>query len=90
MTNRTEQMFHWLTSHGYPVRDLQPASSDASFRRYLRADLGETSRIVMDAPPENEDCRPFVDIARALFDAGLHVPRIIEEDLYMAMQLVRW
>jgi aminoglycoside/choline kinase family phosphotransferase len=88
MTNRTEQMFHWLTSHGYPVRDLQPASSDASFRRYLRADLGETSRIVMDAPPENEDCRPFVDIARALFDAGLHVPRIIEEDLEQGFLLL--
>jgi aminoglycoside/choline kinase family phosphotransferase len=43
--------------------------------------MGETTRIVMDAPPENEDCRPFVDIARALFDVGLHVPQIIEEDL---------
>lgn len=42
----------------------------------------------MDAPPENEDCRPFVDIARALFDAGLHVPRIIEEDLEQGFLLL--
>ena len=80
-TDRTSRMFQWLKDHGYPVRDLQPASSDASFRRYLRADMGDATHIVMDAPPENENCRPFVDIARALFDAGLNVPRILEEDL---------
>ena len=81
MTDRTKDIFQWLKDHGYPVSDLRPASNDASFRRYLRADMGETTHIVMDAPPENEDCRPFVDIARALFDAGLHVPQIIEENL---------
>lgn len=42
----------------------------------------------MDAPPENEDCRPFVDIARALFDIGLHVPKIIEEDLEQGFLLL--
>ena len=42
----------------------------------------------MDAPPENEDCRPFVDIARALFDAGLHVPQILEEDLEQGFLLL--
>lgn len=88
MTNRTDKMFQWLTSNGYSVKELKPASSDASFRRYLRADLGEESRIVMDAPPENEDCRPFVDIARALFDIGLHVPKIIEEDLEQGFLLL--
>ena len=42
----------------------------------------------MDAPPENEDCRPFVDIARALFDIGLHVPEIIEQDLEQGFLLL--
>ncbi len=88
MTDRTEIIFDWLKSHGYPVKDLQPASSDASFRRYLRADMGDLTHIVMDAPPENEDCRPFVDIARALFDSGLHVPQILEEDLEQGFLLL--
>ena len=88
MTDRSEMIFEWLKGHGYPVKDLQPASSDASFRRYLRADMGDTTHIVMDAPPENEDCRPFVDIARALFDTGLHVPQILEEDLEQGFLLL--
>ena len=88
MMDRSEIILEWLKGHGYPVRDLQPASSDASFRRYLRADMGELTHIVMDAPPENEDCRPFVDIARALFDAGLHVPQILAEDLQQGFLLL--
>ncbi|TNG00057.1 MAG: aminoglycoside phosphotransferase, partial [Gammaproteobacteria bacterium] len=81
MSDRTEQISQWLKSHGYDVKSLEAASSDASFRRYLRADMADGSRIVMDAPPENEDCRPFVDVARALFNAGLNVPEILEEDI---------
>jgi aminoglycoside/choline kinase family phosphotransferase len=81
MSDRTEQISQWLKSHGYDVQNLEPASSDASFRRYLRARMAEGTRIVMDAPPQNEDCRPFVDVARALFDAGLNVPEILEEDI---------
>mgnify|MGYP002142782573 CR=1 FL=1 len=51
---------------------LRIASADASFRRYLRIDTttGE-SRIVMDAPPDKEDCRPFVKVAGLMADAGL-------------------
>ncbi|TNF99663.1 MAG: aminoglycoside phosphotransferase [Gammaproteobacteria bacterium] len=81
MSDRTEQISQWLKSHGYDVKSLEAASSDASFRRYLRVDMADGSRIVMDAPPENKDCRPFVDVARALFNAGLNVPEILEEDI---------
>jgi aminoglycoside/choline kinase family phosphotransferase len=60
---------------------LRPASADASFRRYLRIDtaLG-TSCIVMDAPPDKENCRPFVQVQRLLADAGLNVPQILAWD----------
>jgi len=57
---------------------LRPASADASFRRYLRVDTTEgDSRIVMDAPPDKENCRPFVHVAGLMQAAGLLVPDIL-------------
>ncbi|MCK5873267.1 MAG: phosphotransferase [Alcanivoracaceae bacterium] len=62
-----------------------PASADASFRRYFRYKFpdGDCQRslIGMDAPPPQEDCRPFVRIAGLFADAGVHVPHIIAQDL---------
>jgi aminoglycoside/choline kinase family phosphotransferase len=74
----------WLgrvaANHGLVVSSLRPASSDASFRRYLRVDAGAGSLIVMDAPPPREDVRPFVHIASLIASAGLHAPRVLEAD----------
>ena len=53
---------------------LAPASADASFRRYLRIASPTRTFIVMDAPPPQEDVRPFVDIAARIKAAGLHAP----------------
>lgn len=64
-----------------PAAELIPASSDASFRRYFRWQSDERSLIVMDAPPPQENCRPFVQIAALLAEAGLHVPQVLAEDL---------
>jgi aminoglycoside/choline kinase family phosphotransferase len=58
-------------------RSVRLASADASFRRYLRVRGAHGSRIVMDAPPALEDCRPFVAIAEALRAAGLHGPEVL-------------
>jgi len=59
-----------------------PASADASFRRYFRAALAEgRSYIVMDAPPEREDCRPFVRVAGMLHQAGVNAPQVLAQDL---------
>lgn len=60
---------------------LEPASGDASFRRYFRWQEGARSLIVMDAPPEQEDSRPFVEIAGLLDEAGVRTPRIFAADL---------
>ncbi|MDE2148224.1 MAG: phosphotransferase [Gammaproteobacteria bacterium] len=60
---------------------FQPASTDASFRRYFRLQCAVGSFIVMDAPPEYENCRPFVRVARLMRSAGLHVPIVIASDL---------
>jgi aminoglycoside/choline kinase family phosphotransferase len=64
-----------------PLAELTPASSDASFRRYFRWQGDSRSLILMDAPPPQEDCRPFVKMARLLADAGINVPQIYAEDL---------
>ncbi len=68
-----------------PRHHLQPdtlaiASADASFRRYLRIQSGSASRIIMDAPPEKENCHPFVHVARLMEEAGLQAPRVLEWD----------
>ncbi|KUM38749.1 aminoglycoside phosphotransferase family protein [Pseudomonas sp. EpS/L25] len=64
-----------------PSGSLTAASSDASFRRYFRWAGEGRSLIVMDAPPPQEDCRPFVRVAALLAAAGVHVPRILAQDL---------
>ncbi|MBA2962863.1 MULTISPECIES: aminoglycoside phosphotransferase family protein [Ramlibacter] len=74
----------WLAAvagpHQLDPASLRPASADASFRRYLRIDGAAGSRIIMDAPPDKEDCRPFVHVARLMTEAGLHVPRVLAWD----------
>jgi aminoglycoside/choline kinase family phosphotransferase len=72
----------WLASMpAYAGLPLEPASSDASFRRYFRIRHAEGSVILMDAPPDREDCRPFIKVAGLLADAGVHAPRILAQDL---------
>lgn len=60
---------------------LQPASADASFRRYYRLDADGRSLIAMDASAERASCVPFVQVARLLAGGGLHVPQILGENL---------
>ena len=73
---------------GAPFR-LSPASADASFRRYWRATLADgRSYIVMDAPPEREDCRPFVKVAKLLQQAGVNAPEVRAQDLAQGFLLL--
>ncbi|RZM00277.1 MAG: aminoglycoside phosphotransferase [Variovorax sp.] len=60
---------------------MRPASADASFRRYFRVDgtVGPT-RIVMDAPPAQEDSEPFVRVAQLLHDASVRAPQVLDWD----------
>lgn len=59
---------------------LQPASADASFRQYFRWSDGERSLVIMDAPPPQEDIRPFIRIAGMLAEAGVHTPEMLAAD----------
>ena len=81
---RREAFERWLAAigprHGLDVPTLQPASADASFRRYLRIGATDGSRIIMDAPPPQENVRPFVRVAQAMREAGLNGPQVLECD----------
>ena len=82
MSERLAELQYWLADElGFGDFTIVPASSDASFRRYFRVSSGKTSQIVMDAPPDKEDCGPFISIASILADLGLNVPLILEADL---------
>ncbi|NWL18862.1 aminoglycoside phosphotransferase family protein [Pseudomonas umsongensis] len=79
-----EQLAILFAQHGWgavPPATLTAASSDASFRRYFRWEGAGKSLIVMDAPPPQENCKPFVDIAFLLAKSGINVPKIYAEDL---------
>lgn len=80
---RTASLDQWLAHQFAPgTYQYSPASEDASFRRYFRVVIADgRSLIVMDAPPEHEDCRPFVHVARLFAEAGVQVPAILAEDL---------
>jgi aminoglycoside/choline kinase family phosphotransferase len=80
---RQNQIRTWLSSlwTGQTFA-LAPASADASFRRYFRATLDDgATRIVMDAPPANEDCRPWLHVQQLFQSAGAHVPEVLAQDL---------
>ena len=82
MPDRLQQLGQWLEQAcGLSSFALETASADASFRRYFRVTLadGET-RIAMDAPPDREDCRPFLAVGKRLEAVGLHVPHVFAAD----------
>ena len=75
---------HWLAGleagHGLYAGSVRLASADASFRRYLRIDSAAGSRIIMDAPPDKENCHPFVKVAQLMQQAGLLAPEVLAWD----------
>ena len=102
MDDRFRALDAWLRTvlAGVPFR-LEPASADASFRRYFRVFLAGTGHssmpdvtcppntlIAMDAPPEREDSRPFVHVAGLLRNAGLNAPEILHHDFASGFLLV--
>ena len=88
---RTLALQAWLSGL-FPAQawHIEPASADASFRRYFRVSLADSgeSRIVMDAPPQQEDCRPFIAVADLLRQAGLNAPAILAQDLKQGFLLL--
>lgn len=86
---RQQQIKTWLHSK-FPdsLFDISPASTDASFRRYFRVTFVDRTLIVMDAPPQHEDCRPFIHVAQLFGAAGVHVPQVLAQDLEQGFLLL--
>jgi aminoglycoside/choline kinase family phosphotransferase len=86
---RKEQLTKWLSGL-YPKETftITPASADASFRRYFRATFSDRELIVMDAPPQHEDCKPFLHVGKLFEDAGTHVPHVYAQDLTQGFLLL--
>lgn len=84
---RLTQLKNWIHHLELSQYELAPASSDASFRRYFRLTAptvveGQAhSLIVMDAPAEFERLEPFIDITHRLEKVGLHVPKILAQNI---------
>jgi aminoglycoside/choline kinase family phosphotransferase len=71
-----------------PVLRIEPASSDASFRRYFRVFCNAGTYVVMDAPPGKEDVRPYLKVSQLLESLGAHVPHVHEADAQRGLLLL--
>ena len=79
----------WLNEHTpFSGSTLDIASADASFRRYFRINFDRKNYIVMDAPPELEDSKPFVQIGEWMKNSGLQVPEIFAKDLELGFMVL--
>jgi len=87
--DRKQQLEAWLQQVlGNDDFTLTTASADASFRRYFRVHTASRTMIAMDAPPPQEDCRPFVRIAKLLLAAELNVPEVLAEEIQLGFLLL--
>ena len=78
---RATQIEDFLAAAGWPGADHVTLAEDASFRRYERVTRPGDAAVLMDAPPDREDIRPFMKIADQLLALGFSAPRILAEDV---------
>lgn len=78
----------FLDRAGWSGGEIRALAGDASFRRYFRVHREGRSAVLMDAPPEHEDSRPFLAVARHLDAIGFRAPRILAEDLDLGLILL--
>ena len=82
MSERIKILKNWLqTELNLFEPKLVAITNDASFRRYFRVWINNTAHIIMDAPPDKEDCQPFIDISKRLIASDLNVPKILASNL---------
>src|SRR5689334_12700581 len=87
--SRAEQRIAWLRQAlDDPHAPIERASTDASFRSYWRSASGGRTLILMDAPREKEDIRPWLDVADRLARAGLHAPEVHAADAELGFVLM--
>jgi aminoglycoside/choline kinase family phosphotransferase len=78
---RLQSLKTWLQEQLHPqIFTLEMLAGDASFRRYFRVRHQQQTYIAMDAPPEKENCQPYIAMTEVLKSKGLDVPHILRKD----------
>ena len=85
---RAAEIAAFLDAAGWSGAVRRPLAGDASFRRYERLVRGRRRAVLMDAPPEREDVRPFLEIDRLLRSWGFSAPRILAADAEAGLVLL--
>ena len=88
MADRADLIQDFLLRHGWGEADRLLLAADASFRRYERLQRDGERAVLMDAPPPQEDIRPFATVARRLHALGLSAPEIRAEDVEAGLLLL--
>ncbi len=88
MTERARAISEFLATAGWGDAERRLLAADASFRRYERLSRDGASRVLMDAPPPQENVRAFHQIARTLIGLGLSAPRAFEIDEAAGLMLL--
>ncbi len=78
----------FLAAHGWAGARIAPLAGDASFRRYFRVHDGERTAVLMDAPPDKEDSRPFLAVGKQLDALGFSAPQPLAADLGVGLVLL--
>lgn len=87
--SRASALLKWLTADlGLQIESIEPASSDASFRRYFRVKHAGGCNIVMDAPPDKENTVPFIRNALLLQQSQIHVPGVFQQNIEQGFLLL--
>ena len=81
MTMREEVIKEFLEKSGFGDASIAPLAGDASFRSYRRLSMGGKTFVLMDAPPDHEDVRPFMAASDYLNGLGLSAPKILNNDI---------
>jgi N-acetylmuramate 1-kinase len=87
--SRLALLTRWLREDlGFDPARIEPASADASFRRYFRVTRADESFIIMDAPPGKEDLGPYLQVTGQLAGIGLNVPWVLARDVSQGLLLL--
>jgi aminoglycoside/choline kinase family phosphotransferase len=78
----------FLARHGWGGAAIAPLAGDASFRRYFRVHHNGKTAVLMDAPPDKEDSRPFLAIGKQLDSMGFSAPQALAADLGLGLVLL--
>ncbi len=86
--SRERAILAFLRAAGWDDARREPLPGDASFRRYVRLRRGGETVMLMDAPPPEEDVRPFIAVAAHLDRLGLSAPEVHKADAERGLLLL--